>query len=139
VARILALTLVGALLGGCATGQFNATLDAGVVTKGTGEVVMGVMAELTHGRVVQAVVSAYTAADVNRFSVDLHKQQADSSYSLVASQTTPEGSGVAKTVNFGNLKEPIRQSMPIARPEACSRPTDLVAMLRWAADTVPRP
>jgi len=35
--------------------------------------------------------------------------------------------------------EPIRQSMPIARPEACSRPTDLVAMLRWAADTVPRP
>ncbi len=101
MARFQAFAVVAALLGGCAGSPLARAVDVKV---GEGEVVMGVMADVAHGRLLQSIVSAYTPADVDHLTVDLYKQQADSSFALVATQDTPAGSGVTKTVNFAHLK-----------------------------------
>jgi len=100
MARFIGIALVGALMAGCAAGPYTN------VVKGTIEqldVTLGVGASVGAGRTIQAVVAAYTAADVDHLAVDLYKD-VDGSFTLISSQQTPAGSGVTKTVDFTHLK-----------------------------------
>jgi len=101
MARIYAIALVGALLGGCA-GNPNALKNAGVDVN-QGEVTLGVATTIEAGRMIQAIVNPYTSADVDHLHVELAKL-VSGSYVTVASQDTEAGSGITKTVNFAHLK-----------------------------------
>jgi len=102
MARIHQLALLGALLSGCASGGISvpASLEASL----QGNVTLGVIASIRAGRTVQAVVSPYTPSDVDHLSFTLSRQNADGTWTVLATQATPNGSGTAKVVNFSHLK-----------------------------------
>lgn len=101
MARFHVFTLIGALtLGGCTSAPVGKILEEAVQQK---EVVLGVSTTVGAGRTVQAVVNPWTSADVDHLKMDLYKQ-VDGTFTQIASQETPPGSGVAKTVNFNHLK-----------------------------------
>jgi hypothetical protein len=102
MARIHPLALLGALLAGCASGGIP--VPASLEARLQDNVTLGVMANIRAGRTVQAVVSPYTPSDVDHLSFTLSRQNADSTWTVLATQATPNGSGTSMVVNFSHLK-----------------------------------
>jgi hypothetical protein len=97
-----ALIAAALLLSGCATANLPAG-DRLAALDLQDEVTLSVQADVKAGRSVQSLVNALTPSDVDHMEFVLLKN-VNGSFIQVGSLSTPNGSGVSKTVNFAHLK-----------------------------------